>query len=1107
MAGLPKSGVQLVAEDAPSFMATLNAANRGIQGFAEQAATSAQKVRALDTTIGNLSSKIGLQKRELDLLKSDLTATAAKYGESSQQAQKKQLAVDKLSSSIATNEGKLEAAQRALQKEKDASQQSTQATDKFSTAETKAGSAATEATPPIDKLGKETKDAGDKADDSKSRFSGFAEVVTGALRRVGEIAVNALADAGRAMAGFIKDSINVAGDFEQTMNVLQATSGATAEEMDAVSKKATDLGADLSLPATSAVDAGKAMLELSKAGFTTQQAMDAAKGTLQLAAAAQIDEAQAAEITANAINAFQLSANDAVFVSDLLAASANASSLEITDVAKSFQMAGAVFSNFQGPVVGSKQAIIDLTTATALLGNAGIKGSDAGTSLKQALLQLTGPSDKAKGLMRELAKSIGEEGDIAYDAQGKMRSFPEILGLVSRATAGLTEEKRNQYITDIFGADASRAILVLMQQGPDAWAKMEAAVKREGAAKDLAAAQTRGFKGALEGAKSQIETFQLVIGGKLLPLLATLINTYITPAISQLTLFAQAIFGDKEALEQLTGPLASILSWITNVTAGFGYWEKGMIGTKTMLDLISPALGQFAPIVDRVREVVGFLSNNFSTIFNLISGGNPKVFDLVTLITDLGTTFGLTTGQSAGLVSIMQTIGSVVNTVITSFQSGGLASQALGGYVSALQQRWAVLWPAIQTVVSGIMAVVIPIFTQIQTFLAAHGDKIVTTITTAWNQINSIINTVIQIVSMVVSAGLQTISAWITAHGTEIQRVIETAWRLIASVIETTLNVIQGIVNTVLLALQGDWKKAWETLKNTSADFVLNIKNIIINALNFIASFFGTSLKGIKETWDNNWNMMVEIVTKVVDRVKNVGSAIVNAIKKGFEDAWNGFVASAKQKLDEFRAMLPFSDPKDSSSPLYGLSKSGEAIVSEIQKGLNAAPPLSLPTDGITEAIANIGDQARGKGKKGGGHGAGHAAAAIPSNLVIDTKEASNQIATTVIEATEKIDWETLYPKIFGGGSSPAATMPAHGGGAVTKGTGLAQLLGPNSPIVSSITSMARVGTPMMAVQMPADKIARPNPGATTNFNMPIYTNQSTAVLQDSMAIAQAMLS
>lgn len=381
-------------------------------------------------------------------------------------------------------------------------------------------------------------------DTANDRFNAFSIMGTGSLMRVGEMAVETAAKIARAIGDQAIAAFKLVGDYQQNMAVFATVSNASAEDMTRVAAKAKALGADLALPGVSAADAAATMLELGKAGLSVDNVLAAARGTMALSAAGLDDNARAAEIAANALNAFKLSGDRVNFVSDLLAGAANKSSVDIKDVADSFKMASAVFSAFQGPVEGSEKAMISLTTSIALLGNAGIKGSDAGTSLKQALLQLTGPSQKAKEQMKGLAAAafgfggnmddvdkilfgnatkrnqalkgfaaagydVGKMGDLAYDASGKMRPFKEIIELTAAATKNMTDEQRNSAITSIFGADATRAIITLMQAGPAAFDEMTAAITREGAASEVAAARNSGLKGALDGFKSVYETLQL----------------------------------------------------------------------------------------------------------------------------------------------------------------------------------------------------------------------------------------------------------------------------------------------------------------------------------------------------------------------------------------------------------------------------------------------------------------------------------------------------------------------------------------------------------------------------------------------------------------------
>jgi TP901 family phage tail tape measure protein len=218
------------------------------------------------------------------------------------------------------------------------------------------------------------------------------------------------------LAGIATMAIKSAADFEQSMNVMQQVSGATAADMQALQEQALQLGAQTSF---SAGEAAEAMLELAKAGLSASEISAAIGGTLDLAAAGGLGLAQAAEITANAVNAFGLEASQASSVANMLAAAANASSVEVTDLAQGMQMASAVFSS-------SGQSLATLNTALAILGNNGLKGSDAGTSLKTMLMRLTAPTDDAAEKLRELGVSV-------YDAAGNMRALPEVMADLQRA--------------------------------------------------------------------------------------------------------------------------------------------------------------------------------------------------------------------------------------------------------------------------------------------------------------------------------------------------------------------------------------------------------------------------------------------------------------------------------------------------------------------------------------------------------------------------------------------------------------------------------------------------------------------------------------------------
>ncbi|WP_432845971.1 phage tail tape measure protein [Amycolatopsis sp. CA-161197] len=335
--------------------------------------------------------------------------------------------------------------------------------------------------------------------DVEPNLRGFDGKVASGLRgiqgTVGTVAkgigVGIAAGVGLAAVGF-KKAIDVGIEYQSSLNELQAVSHATGEQMARVGDTAKALGSDMSLPATSAADAAAAMTELAKGGLSVDQAMTAAKGTLQLAAAAQIDAAGAAEIQSQALNAFGLSADNAGHVSDVLANAANAASGEITDFAQAMGQVGAVAHQFG-------LSIDETTTALGLFANAGIKGSDAGTLIKSALLALANPSKPA-------AKAIQELGLKTYDATGKFVGLKSIFEQLHDASGRMTDAQYQQATATVFGSDAVRLAGVAANTTGEQWDSMATAIGHAGGASEVAAAKTKGLGGAIEGFKSQLET-------------------------------------------------------------------------------------------------------------------------------------------------------------------------------------------------------------------------------------------------------------------------------------------------------------------------------------------------------------------------------------------------------------------------------------------------------------------------------------------------------------------------------------------------------------------------------------------------------------------------
>jgi TP901 family phage tail tape measure protein len=419
---------------------------------------------------------------------------------------------------------------------------------------------------------------------SQGAFGGLKRLQSGLIATAG-----AMAAAGKATAflGAIaaiyklqqafRSTLGVAMAYEDSMNLLQAASGATDAQMKKLGDRAKALGADVSLPGTSASDAATAMLELNKAGLSITDTMDAAKGVLQLSAAANIENAEAATITANALNAFGLKGTEAARVADILAATANGSSAEITDVAYSLQQASAVAAAAGIPIE-------DTAAAIGLLANNGIAGSDAGTSLKTAIQRLQSPTAKAADAMRALGVDV-------YDAEGNMRPLPELIGQFERGLTSLPQERRDAALNTIFGSDAGRAARILfLREGAQGFADMAQTVSTSGAAGTMASARMKGLSGAIEGVKSIVETLQLVLA-----------EPFLDPLAAGIRVVGEWLSSNQQRLS------AFAIALRDRMVAGFGQ----LIGViRSAWSVASPfftGVGDFLAHMRRERDLGGFL--------------------------------------------------------------------------------------------------------------------------------------------------------------------------------------------------------------------------------------------------------------------------------------------------------------------------------------------------------------------------------------------------------------------------------------------------------------------------------------------------------------------
>jgi TP901 family phage tail tape measure protein len=312
---------------------------------------------------------------------------------------------------------------------------------------------------------------------------------------------------GGAMAVGIGAAVVTAANFEQKMADVQAVSGATGDEMTKLGDLAKEMGMKTAFSAT---EAAGGIEELIKAGLTVEQIINGGlEASLNLAVAGNLQLAEAAEIASTALNSFKDDGLSAADAANILAGAANASATDVQEMKFGLSMVSAVAS-------GIGLTFRDTSTALALFAQNGLKGSDAGTSLKTMMLNLSPSTREASEQMAELGLLTAEGTSAFYDANGSIRSMAEIAELLQTKLATLSDEQRQMALKTMFGTDAIRAANILYKEGAEGIDAMWTAMSKVTAA-DVAATKIDTLKGAFNEFTSSLESVGIKIGEEFLP--------------------------------------------------------------------------------------------------------------------------------------------------------------------------------------------------------------------------------------------------------------------------------------------------------------------------------------------------------------------------------------------------------------------------------------------------------------------------------------------------------------------------------------------------------------------------------------------------------------
>ena len=391
------------------------------------------------------------------------------------------------------------------------------------------------------KIESELSGAGEKGGSAFN--SGFGKAIGG----VGKVVAGAVVAGTAAVGGFAAASVSAGAEFDAAMAQVGATMLKTTDEMEKeigsvdtsfgtfngnLREFAQFLGQNTAFSAT---EAAEALNYMALAGYDTQQSMEMLPNVLSLAAAGGMDLARASDMITDSQTAFGISSQRTTQMVDEMAKAASTGNTSVEQLGDAFLVVGGLAQELNGGFVtladGTKKpvdGVQEMEIALTAMANAGVKGSEAGTHMRNMLLKLSSPTEAGAVALDKLGVSV-------FDAEGNMRSLSDIFGDMSGAMENLSQEDKITAISKIFNTRDIASAEALLNAVTQDWDKIgESILGAEGAAADMAEIQLDNLQGDMTLFNSALEGAKIAVSDGLTPTLREFVQ-FGTEGLSELT--------------------------------------------------------------------------------------------------------------------------------------------------------------------------------------------------------------------------------------------------------------------------------------------------------------------------------------------------------------------------------------------------------------------------------------------------------------------------------------------------------------------------------------------------------------------------------------------
>lgn len=829
-----KAGITEANKQIKLANAEFKAASSGMDNWSKSSDGISAKLRQLNTLLEQETGKLNIYKKQMqelqnaynengnraDQLKAKLQQLAnqgvsktsdeyKKYQKALTDVEKEQLAnqkaIDNLNITLTNQQGTV----NSLEKDINNYNKTLEQVEKAENLAAKTGRDLDDC---LDEIGSSAKNSGD----------GFT-VMKGAIAN---LIADGIRNAISAVKDFVRETVNVGKEFDSSMSQVGAVSGATGKELKSLRDKAKEMGSSTKFSASEVADGFNYM---AMAGWKTSDMLDGIDGLLNLAAASGSDLATTSDIVTDALTAMGYGAEDASHFADVLAATSSNANTNV-------ELMGGTFK-YVAPVAGALgYSMEDLSVAIGLMANAGIKGEQAGTSLRSVMSRLASPPKEAADAMDELGISI-------TNADGTMKPLNEVLEIMRGKFDGLSESQQAQYAKAIAGQEAMSGLLAIVNASPQDFDKLTKAVNNSnGAAEKMAKTMQDNLGGDLTTLGSNFESLQLTLYEKLEP----------------------ALRKGAKALNKIV----DAAKWCAD---NFGKLKP----------IIIPLAGAFGLLATKLAIVslIGAVTKGFAAL-NAVMAANP-----ITLF------IGAIVALVAYIIHMWKTSEEFRNFWIGVWES---IKNAVGPVIESIGKWFSQLWADIKTVWDTAKPYFKAIWEGIKALFEPMIKYLIMEFQLAWYSIKLVwdavigyfkliwdsIKTIFSVVKAVLSGDFE--GAWnaIKEHWSKVKDYFLGIWNNIKEVFSPVINWFSDIFGNAWTSIKNKfkgwasfWSGLWNTVKSTFSSLGTKIGDAIGGAVK-------TGINGVISLIEKNLNKAVDLINGAIGVINKLPGVKVGKVGK-----------------------------------------------------------------------------------------------------------------------------------------------------------------------------------------------------------------------------------